>query len=225
VALVTVVEDGRLAKSRPGYQAPDKAAVFAATTEMLDGPTVHQPKIPGIRRDIYVTQPADNAVEQPGGKTLDNAFARPGSPLGKNNLVALLPFLNELGDEFGRVLKVGINNNDSVAGGVIDAGGGGDLMAKISAEEDVFDVSVPLDKLGDDAAGLVGTAVVDEDKLVAFGSGSLQAIETLKKGRQTLLLVIDGNDYGNQGHWFFLRFALGPLGRDMLNVSAVRISR
>ena len=169
MALVTVVEDGDLAESGPGYQAADKAAVFAAAAEMLHGQTVHQPEIPGVRGDVHVTEPTDDPVKEPGGKSLENVLPRSGSPLGKNNLVALLPFVDQLRDQLRGILQIGIDDNDGVAGGVIDARSSGHLMTKIPAEEDVLDVGVLSGQLGDDAAGFVGAAVVDEDKLITFG--------------------------------------------------------
>ena len=56
--------------------------------------------------------------------------------LGVDDVVALLPFGDHLEHDFGRVLQIGVHDDDRAAGGVIEPGRDRDLMAEIARQLD-----------------------------------------------------------------------------------------
>ena len=61
-------------------------------------------------------EPPDQPVEQIGGQALERALAVARQPLGVDDLEALLPFGDHVEHDFGRVLQVGVHDDDRLAG-------------------------------------------------------------------------------------------------------------
>ena len=84
-------------------------------------------------------------------------------------------------DDLGRVLQVGVHHDDRAAGGVVEPGGDGDLMAEIARQLD--EPIAPIGaRLGfdHDRAGIV-RSVVDEDRLARRVEGISSASSRLSR--------------------------------------------
>ena len=79
-----------------------------------------------------------------------------------HDFVAFIPFCDEVGNDFGWVLEVGVDDDGSIALAVVHAGGDGALVAEITGELDVCNVGVGGSGEFGQREALVGAAVVDE---------------------------------------------------------------
>nr|GFD59364.1 hypothetical protein [Tanacetum cinerariifolium] len=75
-------------------------------------------EVAGIDRNINVRDGGQHAVEQLGSHELGSAFAGAREALGIHHLVAAAQLVVELRNELGRVLQVGVDDDDGLAGGV-----------------------------------------------------------------------------------------------------------
>ena len=60
----------------------------------------------------------------------------PRAPLGVDHVEAVVPAGHERGDHLRRVLQVGIDHDHRIAAGVLQPGGGGDLLAEVARQVD-----------------------------------------------------------------------------------------
>jgi hypothetical protein len=119
--------------------------------------------------------------------------------LGGDDVVALLIEGNELGEEFGWVLEIGVHDDDAIAGGAVDTGGDGGLVAEVAGEEDGAEVRIGMGGGGEEMGGGVGGAVVDEEEFVGGVDGGGDGDETGEGEGDGLLLVEQGDDEQKQG--------------------------
>ena len=73
--------------------------------------------------------------------------------------------VEEAGDLGGVVLEVGVEGEDDVASGGLEAGGEGGGLAEVAAEADGADAGVGGGEPADGGPGAVAAAVVDEEEL------------------------------------------------------------
>ena len=95
---------------------------------------------------------------------------------------------------FGRVLQVGVHDDDRLALRRVHAGGDGDLVAEIARQADIAEARVaPGERLQHDGAG-IAAAVVDEDRLRRLVKPGEQQVEPAQQHRQHGFLVEHRND-------------------------------
>jgi hypothetical protein len=104
-----------------------------------------------------------------------------------DDVAAGAPLGDQLADQLGRVLEVGVDRHHRVAAAVVDAGGDGRLVSEVARQLDHLHPRVLLGEVAQELAGPVGGAVVDQDEL------ELDPVESradaLVEGRQHRLLV------------------------------------
>ncbi len=135
-ALLPVVAHRLLPEADPGREPAHEAVALWHGHEGVHHPPVQQPEIARVRGDVDRGQAADGAVEHGGGEQLEARLAGTFSPLRVDHLGALTPPRDEVGDDLGRVLQVGVDDDHGVAAGVVQAGGDGDLVAEVAREVD-----------------------------------------------------------------------------------------
>lgn len=124
-----------------------------------------QPEIADLRLQPLVDRPTHQRVEECRGHSLEHAFAIAADPLGGDDVVALSVEGDHLREQFGRILEVGIHDDDRVARGEVEARGDRRLVAEVPAEAEHLHPRVELGRRGEDRSRLVAAAVVDVEDL------------------------------------------------------------
>ena len=125
-----------LAEADPGEHAAHEPVALGHGEKAVERPAIDQAEIAGVARRRDVAEPPHEAVEQIRRRPLEPAFALTRGALGRDDVVALLPFGDHLQDDFGRVLQIRVHHDDRAAGGVIEPDGDRDLVAEIARQLD-----------------------------------------------------------------------------------------
>lgn len=105
-----------------------------------------------------------------------------------------LPLLDEFGDEGWRMLEVGIDTDDGIARGGVDAGRGRRFFAEVSGEVDGSRFRIVHGQLVDDVLGCVGASVVDKGDVEVIGECLHNRADSFKNERDILLFIVDRDD-------------------------------
>ena len=137
---------------------------------------------------------AEHPIEQMSGGALEPAVAGARQAARIDDVVAFLPFGDQLLDDLGRILQVGVHDDDRSALCRVHAGGDGDLVAEIARQADITEARVaPGKRLQHEGAG-IRAAVVDEDRLRRLIKLGEQQVEPAHQHRQHRFLVEHGDD-------------------------------
>src|SRR5690606_6678503 len=82
-----------------------------------------------------------------------------------NHLGALLPLLQQLGNDGSRMLQIGVHGDHDLALRRSEAGEQRGLLAEVAAEPDALDPRVLGREPSDDLEGAISTAIIDDDDL------------------------------------------------------------
>lgn len=178
----------------PGQQAAHEPVTLAQAAHRSDGLFVHQPEVTGVRYHRHGADPVDDPVKQRGGIALPARLAGAGDALADHDLIALVPLLHHLRNQRRRVLQIGVQQHDRLAGGVIDAGGERLLLAEIAAEFDSADAAVLRMPIAEPGEGVVLAAVVDGDDFPVVGDGFKYRYGGLEERIGGGRFVIHGHD-------------------------------
>ena len=111
----------------------------------------------------------------------------------------LAPTLEHLGDDFGWVLEVGVDDNRDVAGRALQTGGNGGLMAEIAGQGGDAHMRIGALQFTPDLQRFVAAAVADIDALeVEIGDGFECGDEAAMGHADDRFLVEAGNDDGQE---------------------------
>ncbi len=202
-AVVAVVERFRAAEADPGAEAGEEAVAFGEAVEGFDGGAVEEAEGAGVGFDRKVGEPAEAAVEEFEAEAAEAALlARTAD--GEDDLRALAPAGDEVGDVFGRILQIGVHGDDGVGGaGGGEAGFECGLVAEIAGELDELEAGILVMNRLDDVAGTIAAAVVDEDDgPVDRGVFGEDGAEPAAELRENGLFVPDGDDDRDVGRGF-----------------------
>ncbi|MGC4030993.1 MAG: hypothetical protein QM754_04500 [Tepidisphaeraceae bacterium] len=107
---------------------------------------------------------------------------------------------HHVGQEFGRVLQVGVDDEDAVAGAQRQARRERQLMAVVAGEFDGFDARVVACQFRHQRPGEVFRAVVDEHEFVRPPAGPADVAEAAVRLAKALGLVVAGYDDRKRRH-------------------------
>ena len=163
---------------------------------LIGNAPAHQAKVAGIHGDADARQIGEQPIECLRGFFLEAALAGAASTLAVHH-VGILPrhqFVHRC-EQFGGVLKVGVDHQHEVAADGGKSGGERQLVTVIPRQANRNDVAVFGGKLGDQFPGAVGRAVVHKDQLESLaaqrtGSPGHLAVEFA----QALFLVAAGDN-------------------------------
>ena len=124
----------------------------------------------------------------------DSCFAFAFRADSMHDFVAFVPFCDEVGDYFGWVLEVGVDDDGGIALAVVHARGYGALVTEITGELDVCNVGVCGSGEFGPFEALVCAAVVDEKEVELLRKGVKEANDSLIEQRKILFFVEEGND-------------------------------
>ncbi len=99
-------------------------------------------------------------------------------------------------DDFGRILEIGVHDDDRAAGSAIESGGDRDLMAEIARELDEPIATVGPRLALDHDRARVARSVVDDNHLAGRVERVQESVEALEQNRHDRLLVEDRHDEG-----------------------------
>ena len=100
---------------------------------------------------------------------LEKGFPGTAAPFGTDVLIALFPPAYHLGNEFRRILQIGIHDDGRITGQIIDACRHGDFLAKITGQIDVRHAVILLPQFVHNRKRPILTAVIDKHKLEIIG--------------------------------------------------------
>lgn len=173
--------------------------LLAEVADGVNGATGEEAEIADFGDDAAIDEVAHEGVEEGGGMAFEEGVAVAVGALGGDDIVALLIEGDELGEEFGWVLEIGVHDYDAVAGGAVDAGGDGGLVAEVAGEEDGAEVRIGMGGGGEEMGGGVGGAVVDEEEFVGGVDGGGDGDETGEEEGEGFLFVEQGDDDRQHG--------------------------
>jgi len=101
-----------------------------------------------------------------------------------------------LGNEFWRVLEVGVHDDDELARGHSEPGKHGRFLAEVARETKSAHMRVRSSELTCDPAGSVATSVVDEDEFPRVDMSVQLIADACVEQRERRLLFVAGNDDG-----------------------------
>ncbi len=197
-AFLAVVDYAGLFEAQPGAQAGDEAVAFGEAVELVDDAAVHQAEDSGIGDFGQFGHEAHEGVEELEADAACAAVSA-AAALTKDDLKSFLPFFDHGGDDFGRVLKIAVDQDHAVAGGVVDAGSDGGLMAEIAGEADELDAGVLGVIFANNLGGAVAAAVIDQDDFPVVAGGVEGGADAAAELGEVVFFVEDGGYDGNHG--------------------------
>ena len=137
-------------------------------------------------------------MEQAGGHELEPRLTFPGPPSSVGDVDTLPPPLHHFQDHLGWVLKVGVGDHDGIAPGGGQAGRHGRLLAEVAGEFDHLHPRITGRNRLEPLERGIATAVVDVDDLDVHPRSRQHLGEPRVRGVDDLLLVVAGDDDGQQ---------------------------
>lgn len=190
--------DGGLGEADPRDHSAHEAVCFAHGFERVEAGARDEAEIAHVSGEIGVDQRFHGAVEGPGGEAFEAGFAFAGDAATIDYVVTFTIFFDHLGDDFGGILQVGVDDDDGVAACFVEAGGDGSLVPKVSGHADDFDAGIEISPGKKEFEAVIGATVVNEDHFGFAAQFSKHQPETIAQGREGRFLVVDGNDDGKK---------------------------
>jgi hypothetical protein len=138
--------------------------LLAQPQHRIDHPPAHQPEVAGVARQLHAAEVLHQPVEQVRGRPLRPGLAFARTPFAVDHVESAPPAGHQRRDHLRWVLQVGIDHDHGIAAGVLQPGGGGDLLAKIARQVDDRHVRLGAVKRLQQAQRRVAAAVIDVDR-------------------------------------------------------------
>jgi len=100
-----------------------------------------------------------------------------------NEIRPFLPWLNEIRNDFGRMLQVAVHRNGGAAFGGTQAAGKRSFLAEIARHADELQAVIHFARMAQHGVGCIRTAIVDADYFV----GKFQTVHNRQKAFQKFL--------------------------------------
>jgi hypothetical protein len=166
---------------------------FGHAVEGIDDSAAHQAEVAGVAWYGNVDQPFEQAIEQARTAFLEPGLAFAIDPLAIDDIVSLPGKSEHFGQQFGRVLKIGVDDENMVAPAQRQTGSQGKLMPVIAGQVDADDMGRARGMGTDRGPGAVVRAVVDQNDFI--GTGRRRFADRLEPGEQGVdhgLFVVAG---------------------------------
>jgi len=201
MALGPVIDERHLAETDPGDHAADEARLFGQRQEGIERAARHQPEITGVERDRRVGQPVEHAVEQRRRHLLEDRLAGALAAHGIDHIGLVLDHRRaHVAEQLGRILQIGIDDQDLFAGAQIEPGGQRELVAMVARQVDRDQPRVDGGEALHHRPAVVARAVVDEEDFIVVadrrpGRARDAGMEQVETGG----LIVAGDDDGQSG--------------------------
>ncbi len=137
MALLPVVDERHLAEADPGDHPADEARLLGKRQEGVERAARHQPEVAGVEWDRRVGDAIEHAIEGRGGGELEHALAVALAADRIDHVGALRRHRRpHVGEQLGRVLEVGVDDQDLLARAQIEPGGERELVAMVARQVD-----------------------------------------------------------------------------------------
>src|SRR5262245_26165239 len=160
------VANADLAKADEAAQPAHEALTFRQIFKGIHRPAIHQAEVAAVQRNVDIADRAQDTIKGGIRQALDQSFFSFGAN-GIDDIVSFSPGLNQLLDDFGRILQIAIHDDDGPTTGLIDSRRDGRLMSKITAQLHDHDPSIVHLQVVEYTRRGVAAAVVHEDELIA----------------------------------------------------------
>ncbi len=181
-----IVSDWHLTEPDPAHHAADEAMLLRHAVENIQHAARHQTEIAGIDRQVGVADPPHQPIEQRRGAALEYAFALPLAAKAVDHVgIGALHQPPHLAEQFGRVLQIGVNGQNTLATAGVEAGGNRQLMAVTARKIDRHHTWIAAHQIRHDRPGAIGGAVVEQDQFI------IGADSRLRGGRHAAVKFLD----------------------------------
>ena len=161
-----VVLDDVAPEADPGAHPAQEPRALAQAQERVERGAVEEAEVAGVGLEVDLREPAHERVEPARGRELEARLALALAPLGDDDVRALAPARDQVGDELGRILEIAVDHHHRVAARVVEPGGQRQLVAEGPRQVQDADAGIALGELVEDRGGGVRRAVVDDHDLV-----------------------------------------------------------
>ena len=189
----------RRLEADPGIEPFREPRPLAERAQHLDALPVDEAEIAGALREARFAEALEEAVEEARGVALQAGLAGTVRSLAVDHHVAFAPALDEFLDHLGRMLEVGIHDDDGAPPRMVEARGDRDLLAEIARERDRADARIGRGLAADALQRIVAAAVVDEHDLPVGGDPVEDREDAPAQQIDVAALVMDGDDEADFG--------------------------
>src|SRR6266581_6710847 len=167
------------------------------SSDVCSSDLAQQTEVAGIAWNLDTRRTFQQAIECRSGDALEPGVAFAGDPPRTDDVIALFPSLQQLGNELRWILEIRIDDDDRIAERVVEAGGQRQLLAEVSTQIDDGDTRVALTQIEQQRQAAVGAAVVHVHDLDRGLEPIDHGGEPRVKSGDDRLLVVQG-DYQRQ---------------------------
>jgi hypothetical protein len=195
---VPVVDERHLPEADPRHHAANETRLFGQRQERIERPPAHQPEIAGVERNGGIGHAVEQAVEGGGRYLLEQGFAR-ALAADRVDHVGILRGHHRahVRQQFGRVLQIGVDDEDLLARAQVEPGGQRELVAVVARQVDRDEVRIGGSEALHHRPAIVLRSVVDEQDLeILAHRRPRRAGHARVKLVETGGLVIAGDDDG-----------------------------
>jgi hypothetical protein len=201
--LLPVIGEGDLPKAYPRDHSADEAGLLRHCQQDIKRPPGHQPKIAGVERDVDLRRARQQPVEAVRRRPLERGFAGAAVAHSINHVGAVLAHgLEHPGQQFGRVLQIGVDDQDGVTAAQVESRGQRQLVTVIARQVDRDQVRILGREFLHDRPARIARAVIHQNDLIILAhrlSGG--RAEALMKRSKAGFLVEAGDDDRQHHGW------------------------
>ena len=159
-----------------------------------------------------------------GRDAFEIGFLGPLQPLTHDDFIAFAPFGNERGDNFRRILKIGIDNDGGIAGRRSKTRRNRILVPEVARQTNDANVGARVANVLQNVRRAILAAVIDEDDFIIGGDAG-QYRSKARVGRFDDLLFVEAGNDNRQLHSLILLMRLNRRSQRATPVSAPRCNR
>ena len=165
--LGAVIGKGHLPEPDPRHHPTNEPRLFGQAEERVERPARHQPEIACVERDRRVGDPVEHAIESRRRRAFEHRLAIALAADGIDDIGLLIAHRRaHVGEQFGRILQIGVDDEDLRAAAQVEPGGQRQLVPVIAAEIDRDEAWIGGGQPLHHRPAVVAAAIVDENDLI-----------------------------------------------------------
>ena len=166
--------------------------------ELIHRAAAHQAEVAGVWGNGDVGQLFEKPVKQMRRGFLEFCFALSADAAPIDHVEAFIHPRHHLAEQFRRILKVAIEDEDAIPPAQVQASRKGELVSVVARQVHRDDVGVPRGEVAQNVPGAVGRSIVDDHQLVAIAcAGPARISDPAMQFGQGFAFVETGNDDGD----------------------------
>ena len=184
--------DRSLLETKASDNAADKTAVFTELLESFQRLPVHQTEIRTAGSDTRRRNRIDESVVPGRSHLLHRPCILRRRADRLDDIIPLLPLLDQLRNQFRRMLHIPIHRNHCIPDGKIHTAGNGDLMSEIPGKRERPHMRVTVSQLMDQLIRPILRAIIDIDDLIIHVNALHDLSHFVMKVNDVSFFVING---------------------------------